>query len=310
MTDLQDLLDDLAEADAVATTLRRLAEGAPRDPIARINLDAVLRRRKDLERNLGGLLGTQQLDLVRYRVELFDGSQPPAAIVARSVLLFQTLVTAIFDAIRTAPKRLYQPSAENIRMSALNFARSPAGGSAIHFTIPNERLLILESDLDLAFATLFDLLAARARTMLRTLATRAGVASVAAAFSLAEHAAQHHLTITISWRKGEHEPRRFTLSHNDALLFRTAVEAVSDDSVEQVECDCELLSVDEAASTFRIVTAGGETVSGILAEGFPRGGSWTTRRWYTAVLIRATRVRYATGEEIVRWSLRGLVPQD
>jgi len=310
MNDLQDLLEDLAEADAVAVALRRMAEATPRDQIAGINLDAVLRRRKDLERDIGGLLGARQLDLVRYRVELFDGSQPPAAAVARAVLLFQTLVTAAFDAIRTTPKRLYQPSAENARMSALNFARAPAGSSAIHFTIPNERLLILESDLDLTFATLFELLNARAKTMLRNIAARVGVASVAAAYSLAENAVQHGLTTTISWRKGENEPRTIALSHNDALLFKTAVETVSDDSVEQVETDCELIAIDESAATFRIVTAGGESVAGILAEGFPRGGSWTTRRWYTAVLIRAIRVRYSTGEEIVRWSLRGLVPQD
>ena len=85
MNRLPDLLDDLAEADTVGHALRRLAEAEPRDPIATINLDAVMRRRRDLERELGALLGVEQLDLIRYRVELFDGSAPPAAAIARSV---------------------------------------------------------------------------------------------------------------------------------------------------------------------------------------------------------------------------------
>ena len=63
------------------------------------------------------------------------------------------------------------------------------------------------------------------------------------------------------------------------------------------------------SGTFRIEVSGGETITGVLAEGFPRGGSWTTRHWYTAVLLRAMRVRYATGEETVRWSLRRLIPE-
>ncbi len=310
MNRLPDLLDDLAEADTVGHALRRFAEAEPRDPIATINLDAVMRRRRDLERELGALLGREQHDLIRYRIELFDGNAPPAAAVARSVLLFQSLVTAAFDAIRTVPKRLYQPSNESIRLSSLSFAGPPAGRTAIHFTIPNDRLLILESDLDAAFAIVFELLTARAKTAFRNIAGRAGIASVAAAFAWAENAAQHGLTTTITWRKASDERRTISLSHSDALLFRTAIAAIADEAVEPVECDCELLSLDEAAGTFRIENADGATIVGGLADGFPPGGSWTTRRWYTAVLHRATRVRYATGDEIVRWSLRGLIPHD
>jgi hypothetical protein len=309
MSRIGDILDDLAEADTVAHELRRLAEAEPRDQIIAINLGAVMRRRADLERELGTLLATRQLDLIRYRVELFDGSAPPAIAVARSIVLFQTLVTAAFDAIRSAPKRLHQPSHENVRMSSLSFARAPGGSAAIHFTIPNDRLLVLASDLDEAFGLVFDLLMARAKTMFRNIATRAGIASVTAAQAWAENAVQYGLTTTIAWRKASDERRVITLSHSDALLFKTAIEAVSDETVEEVDRQCELLALDDATGTFRIEVSGGETISGILAEGFPRGGSWTTRHWYTAVLLKAMRVRYATGEETVRWSLRRLIPE-
>ena len=232
MNRLPDLLDDLAEADTVGQALRRFAEAEPRDPIATINLDAVMRRRRDLERELGALLGREQHDLIRYRIELSDGTAPPAAAVSRSVLLFQTLVTAAFDAIRTVPKRLYQPSNENVRLSSLSFASPPAGQTAIHFTIPNDRLLIVESDLDAAFAIVFELLTARAKTMFRNIAVRAGIASVAAAYAWAENAAQHGLTTTITWRKASDERRTISISHSDALLFRTAIEAIADEAVE------------------------------------------------------------------------------
>jgi hypothetical protein len=309
MNRVSDILDDLAEADNVAHDLRRLAEADPRDDIVTINLDSVKRRRADLERKLRTLLATRQADLIRYRVELFDGSAPPAIAIARSIALFQTLVTATFDAIRTAPKRLYHPSHENVRMSSLSFARTPGGNADIHFTIPNDRLLLLASDLDETFGLVFDLLMARAKTVFRNIAARGGIASVTAAHAWAENAVQYGLTTTIAWRKASDEQRVVTLSHSDALLFKTAIDAVTDETVDEVDRQCELLALDDASGTFRIEVAGGETISGILAEGFPRGGSWTTRHWYTAILHRAMRVRYANGEETVRWTLRRLIPE-
>jgi hypothetical protein len=309
MSRVSDILDDLAEADAGAHELRRLAEADPRDEIIAINLDAVKRRRADLERQLGTELATRQIDLIRYRVELFDGSAPPAIAVARSIVLFQTLVTAAFDAIRNSPKRLYHPSHENLRMSSLSFARAPGGNTAIHFTIPNDRLLVLASELDETFGLIFELLMSRAKTMFRNIAARGGIASVTAAHAWAENAVQYGLTTTVAWRKGSDEQRVVTLSHSDALLFKTAIEAVSDETVDDIDRQCELQALDDAAGTFRIEVSGGETISGVLADAFPRGGSWTTHHWYTAILQRAMRVRYATGEETVRWTLRRLIPE-
>lgn len=309
MNRISEILDDLAEADGVAHDLRRLAEANPRDEIVAINLDAVKRRRADLERDLGTLLATRQNDLIRYRVELFDGSAPPAIAIARSIVLFQTLLTAAFDAIRSTPKRTYHPSHENVRMSALSFARAPGGNTAIHFTIPNDRLLLLASDLDDAFGLVFELLMSRAKTMYRNIASRGGIATVTSAHAWAENAVLYGLTTTIAWRKASDEQRVVTMSHSDALLFKTAIEAVSDETVEEVDRQCELLAIDEAAGTFRIEVSGGETIKGVLADGFPRGGSWTTRHWYTAILHRAMRVRYANGEETVRWTLRRLIPE-
>ncbi|MCC6791647.1 MAG: hypothetical protein IT336_08185, partial [Thermomicrobiales bacterium] len=260
-------------------------------------------------RQLAALLATHQLDLLRYRVELFDGSAPPAMAIARSVVQLQSLVTAVFDAVRSGPKRHHHPSHENLRMSSLSFASVPGTKAGLYLSIPNDRLLVLASDLDATFELIFELLAARSKTILRNLAARVGIASVVAAHAWAENAVQHGLTTTIGWRKANDERRTVALSHSDALLFKTAVESVTDDSVDEIDRPCELLAIDEAAGTFRIEATGSEVIAGTLGEGFARGGNWTTHHWYTAVLHRAVRVRYATGEETVRWSLRRLIPE-
>lgn len=310
MSRIAEVIESIAEADAVADELRRAREHDPDDATLSINRDAVLRRRADLEAELGVLLDTEQFDLLRYRVEQFDGSDAPVLGVARSIVLFQTLLTAVYDAVRGGPKRRYEPSAENIRLSALQFARPPSAGSAVHFLIANDRLLALESDLDVALELMFELFDARARTIIRDVAARAGVASVAAAHAWAGNAVQHGLTTTITWRKNKSDRRSVALSHSEALLYRTAIEAVADRSSEVMSIECEIVSLDEAARSFRLRLTDKSIIAGQIADGFPFGGRWALRHWYMAELLRATRLHYASGEETVRWSLRGLTAAD
>jgi hypothetical protein len=310
MSRLADLIEGMSEADALAAELRLAAENDPTDPTLPINIEALSRRRSDLERQLAKALAQVQMDLVRYRVEQFDGSEAPAIGVAQSIVLFQTLLTAVFDAVRSGPKRSYQPSTENVRLSTLHFAAAPAGREAIHFIIANDRLLAMESDLDVAFDLMFELFGARAKTLIRDVAARAGIAAVSAAHAWAGNAVHHGLTTTVSWRKRNNERRSLALSHSEALLFRTSIEAVADDASQPLALECEILSLDEDARSFRLLLADKSVVTGQIGDGFPFGGRWTLRYWYVADLLRATRIHYATGEEVVRWSLRGLTPLD
>ncbi len=310
MSRIAEVIESIAEADAVAGELGRAQEHDPDDATLAVNRDAVLRRRADLEAELGQLLATEQFDLLRYRVEQFDGSDAPVLGVAHSIALFQTLLTAVYDAVRGGPRRRYEPSAENVRLSSLQFAHPPSPGSAVHFLIANDRLLALESDLDVALELLFELLDARARTIIRDVAARAGVASVAAAHAWAGNAVKHGLTTTIAWRKKKADRRSVTFSHSEALLYRTAIEAVADESSEVMSVECEIVSLDEPARSFRLRLSDKSIIDGQIADSFPVGGRWALRHWYRADLLRATRLHYATGEETVRWSLRGLAAAD
>ena len=310
MNRLADIIEDLAAADSAAHDLRRLAEAGPHDPVVAINLDAVLRRRTDLERRMAALLSAEQNDLIRLEITAADHADASAAAGAQSVVLFQRLLTAAFDAVLTGvPKPCYAPSPEAVDGSTLTFARAPSGSAAIHLTIPNDRLLGIDSDLDRALGLVFELMAMRSGELIRELARHLGIATVSAVHALAAHAAAHGFSTTIQWRKRDHERRRISMPHGDARTMATTIEAIADDRLESIELDCELLAMDEGGGSFRVAVADGPIVSGDLADGFPRGGAWTTRRWYRALLLRASRVRYADGEETVRWSLRGLVAE-
>ncbi len=111
MTSLADLLIDLRDTDLTLHDLHDLADGRNGDDIVRVNIEAVAKRRRDLERQLDAALRIDQLDLIRYRIERESGDEAPAAAAARSIVLFQEVTTAVFDAVRDGPKRRYAPTA-------------------------------------------------------------------------------------------------------------------------------------------------------------------------------------------------------
>ena len=75
--------------------------------------------------------------------------------ITKSLATFQELVTAIFDAFKTSPKLRAKISAEIVAQSTLNFGYAYPGSLGFVLTMPNDRLLIGESELDRAFQTIF-----------------------------------------------------------------------------------------------------------------------------------------------------------
>src|SRR5580692_10937532 len=114
MSQILKLLDDLRDTDAVSEHLREIE---PDQEILRENLEGIQRRREVLARRLNEQLRTTQSDLVQYHVKKTEDDRYPVLAIARAISGFQELVTSVFDALRSAPKKQYRPQAENVVLS-------------------------------------------------------------------------------------------------------------------------------------------------------------------------------------------------
>lgn len=307
MNKLQLILDDLQDSNSTANRLGKLVGENPDDDILHINLNAVLKRKKTLERQLSQELRGTSSDLIQYYVERVDSEKYPAGAVAKAILSFQELVTAVFDAIRTTPKQRYRPSTESTELSSLNLALVAPGSINVSMAIENERLLTIESDLDRTFEYVISLLNARDRGTLRHLANDVGIASISKAYFWAENSVNSGFDTRLTWSKDRREPKQITILNADALSLKEAIEAESNEVFDQFGYQCELIGIDDATSYFHIRTADSLDITGKLSDTFGRGQNWTVHAEYFAELVRITQIRYATGEERVRWLLHELL---
>jgi hypothetical protein len=181
MTLLEQLLQQLQDTDVTASQLNQAIAAQPDNEIYRVNADAIQKRRSDLERRLNDELRSTQHDLVQYHVDRAGPERYPALAVARAIIGFQELVTAVFDAVRSVPKQRY---AENIELSTLDFAMAlPIGSVVVSMSIANERLIILQSELDQTFDTVFRILGTKESEGLRELASEVGIAAISKCLS-------------------------------------------------------------------------------------------------------------------------------
>jgi hypothetical protein len=307
MTQLGDIVLDLQDSDATLADLGVLANLEPLDPIIDLNREAIKRRRHDLERELHDLLKRQQLDLIRYKIARSGGGPCPASGVARSIWSFQELLTSVFEAVRSRGNQSPRQSEDSGELSALVFASAERGSVVVSLSIPNERLLLVQSDLDVSLQLVFDVLQIPTSGGLRGIAKRVGFRSTAALYLWAENSVEHGLEISIHWQKTVERGRAASLSLNEALLLKTTIEAAHDDVAETIELDCQLLNLDSLTGTFLLETADGRQITGGLADEFPRSPRPTLNRRYRATLMRVVRQSYATGEQSAAWILHKLL---
>jgi hypothetical protein len=306
MSQLAFILKDLQETAVALADLRGRISKDPNDDILRVNAETLVKRRRDLELRLDRELRGQQLDVVRYQIEHQQGGSIPAAGLAGAVLLFQRIITSIFDAVRDHPKQTYSPSTESVALSAMTVASAKmVPPIELSLAIPNDRLLALESDLDVTFETALHLLQSYTSDALKQLAARIGVSALSQTYRWAENSVEHRLMTSISWQKSADQAVKVAVSADDALLLQTTIASMYLERLADFDTEIELVALDDDARTFAGRAPQGQLV-GSLDLRFPRGGRWMTHKRYAAALTRLVRIRCADGQEETHWTLRHL----
>lgn len=284
------------------------------DPISaeiqKINQEAIAYRRADLERKLSNELRLSQSDLVSYHIEKEVESSNFAAIsISKAVSTFQEVFTAIFDAVRSAPKNRYRPSAENTELSTFEFSMAvPTASVLVLLHIPDERLLALQTDIDKTFELLAEIVSTSSSDAVRGMAKKVGVASISKAHAWASNSACYGLNVDISVRKDSLPENVIRMSATEAQALKESIETKSDKyiTIESIEGELLGIDIDKSGSYFHLRCFDGIKVEGKLAEEFPSQQQWAVKRNYLALLRKSVTIFYATGDERIDWALVAL----
>ncbi len=310
MNDIKRLLEEIRASEAASNKLQADGEFDANADILQINNDAIQKRRNDLIRKVENELRLRQEDLIEYRLFKKSSDRYSALSVAKSLLTFQELVTAIFDAIRSVPKKRYRPSPESVALSSLDFATAGSGSVLISMSIPNDRLMLTESDLDMTFELMFTVLQSRSEEEFKELVDQIGIASITKVHAWANEAAESGLNTEIQWGKSFRERKSYTISSVEASEIREVIDATSDEQTEFYEYDCILEGIDISTSYFHVRIKDGAEIKGDLSDGFPLSREWATNRAYTCKVKKSLTIKYATGQEIEKWTLLSLLENE
>src|SRR5579883_547787 len=146
MSDLLDIQEKLQDTNAMLAQVERQIAANPNIPSLLVNLRALHNRKRQLESQFDSAAAQVGIDVCRYR--LLTEGQPKIAAIAKTMLDYQELISILFDALKNGAKQTAKIGADILAETSLDFAYTFPGSVGFTLTIPNERLLLIESALD------------------------------------------------------------------------------------------------------------------------------------------------------------------
>jgi len=308
MTALLELRDKLQDTHATIEGLQRALADHPDDAALAFTVRSLESRQRVLEQAFLAEANADHLDVCNYRL-IPEGSTCSVAAISRALGSFQDLVTVVFDAMKNGPKLRARPSAEIVAGSTLDFGYAYPGSLGFMLTMPNERLLVGESELDRAVVAIFEMAKAETPQQLATHVAEVGVASIRRLYAWSSSHAEYGLSAAIKWQRQADERASVTVQKEELARLREIIDEASEEKVEAHEIIGELTGLDVGAGNwFRLSVPGAEDVTGKIADTFNRSQSYEIHGRYSASVLKKSKIHYSTEREEEWWELNELRP--
>lgn len=308
MTNLFDVLDELRDVSAELTKLEEIIGRNPQYPSLELDRASLSKRQRALEHDFALLSAQQHLDICTYRFIGQDSRSYPLLALTTALREFQNAVTTAFDAIKTGVKRRGRVSAEIAEQTTFDFGYVFAGSLAFVLTMPNERMLVGESDLDMAIGNIFEIMNADRPERIAELAKVVGIPTIRRIYGWAETHVINDLSADIQWRRQEDPRSRIVKQPPELKHLKEIIEATSEVEIHELNLHGLLVGLDTDYGTFHMKFEESEDIRGELAEEFVYDPSYSLNLAYTAHMVKSTTTHYAYEREEVRWKLVRLTP--
>jgi hypothetical protein len=304
MSEFLDLRNLLQETNATLERLEREIAQSPHDWSLALTAESLRHRQADLEDEFAFLANVNMLDVCDYRLIPAYNEDYPIISVTRALASFQELVTTVFDAYKTQPKIRARFTADIVAGSTLSFGYAYPGSLGFVLTMPNERMLFGESELDRAIQTIFEMAKAERPAQLAAYVARVGVASIRRLYAWSQSHAEFGLSVDIRWRRQREDRARLVVQKEELARLREIIDQASEEKTEPFTVTGELIGLDIGSGNhFRISVPLAEDVYGWISDSFDRASHYEIHGRFTADLIKRSKIYYSTEREDEWWEL-------
>ena len=250
------------------------------------------------------------VDVCDYRIIPERPSGYALTAVTTALHDFQDMVTYVYDVITSGrPKQRARLDPAIVEKTRFDFGFAYSGSLGIVLTIPNERLLGIESDLDMAVAAVFDFMGAERAEQIREAAQRFGVPTVRKFYSWSKAHRDYGMDAEIKWIR-DADTRRVVLTQ--AAKFEEIcgfIEGRSEEVSEDITLTGQLVGYNVHAGRFAFEAPDADVINGSFTKEFEAVQRQVPRQ-YTARVIKQTIQHYASDRDDVSWFLVSLSEQE
>jgi hypothetical protein len=297
MTMLLNIIEKIQETHQALARMETLAAENPDLKGLDLNIRSLYDRSEELQNQFSKLVTEQYLDVCSYRLISEPGAKFNISALSKTLGDFQYLFSSIYDAIKNGPKQKAQYSAEVAQESSFEFGYTYAGSLGFVFTMPNERLLIGESNLDLAMQTIFQIAKSKDSESISTYARQLGPAPIRLIYKWANDNLVSGFNVDIRWKRGEKERASALMQIPEFDNLTKAIAQTSDETEETVTLFGRLVGGDIKARTFHMEFETGDDIRGGMHKSFKPETDLNLGEHYTAKVIKRTKIHYSTEQE-------------
>jgi len=303
------VLELAGRIQALEKTLNRLEAAARqdlRDEAVTVNLQQLLKRRDDLEDEFLEAAAEEWVDVCSYRLFKEDGGRPNLTGLTNALRDFQQVYTYVYDALTKGPRKKGAPGSESVDATEFEFAYSFPGSVGVVLTIPNQRALFDESNLDRAMETVFELASADDSEQIAKLAERLGPAPIRKLYTWTTDHLTAGVGVDIEWMRKDVVRASVLVQVPELENLKQVIDETSDRKSDMIEITGELQGANIRTHGFELLADSGESIRGKMAEALGVARPVELSKRYKATIARTRWINFATEDEGVEYYLHDL----
>jgi hypothetical protein len=307
MSKLLEILEQIQDSEAALSALEKSSTEIRASRSFLLNLKSVQKRKDLLEEQFLQLTDETGVSVCSYRLFPKEKGQIKVSRIASALEDFQSWFTVVFDAIQTRqPKERARIDADIASASAFDFAYSFQGSVGIVLTMPNEKLLIGETNLDHSFNAMSRMAKSVSTEQVAEFAKTYGIAAVRKMYRWADDLARGGLGVDIKWRRGADIDSSLFAEAQELEVLKTAIESSSEEKVSTVEFTGKLVGLDVTLKRFHMETDDREDIKGSIAPIIGTQHTLEIPHRYKITVQVKRKIHYATEREDVSYFLLGV----
>lgn len=299
MSALIEIREKLQDTEAAVARAERSLAKNPDSISASLAVKSVLKRKKQLVEEFSEIANEKVLDVCSYRI--FSESKDSIKIMsfANALHNFQAMFTTVVDAIKHGPKERSRPDADVVAQTAFDFGYCFSGSAGIVMTMPDDLLLIGESDFEKSIGAIFEMARAGSSEQIAKHAKRLGVASIRKLYRWTNDLLLAGAGADIQWKKGKEVRHQLFIQTPQLEELRDAISQTSEEDEQIVEMSGELVGLDVDTKRFHMKIEGADDIKGGVSPIIGTKQTLELPKHYTADVLVKRKIYYATEREDV-----------